>query len=125
MSYLYNIGHKKALNMNDDGEVSLRTLEDNIWEQWTFDIDGTGHISNVAINYMVLDAADGGIVKGRAGEDNPYMNWQFKVVDVKEKIYNIIHVHDGQYLDANTDDRIVVAKHNQGNPYQQWQLKTL
>lgn len=123
-AYIINVGQgHKALNMNDEGKISLRGVEDNIWEQWTFDINGTGHISNVAIDYKVLDASDNGKVKADDGDpDNPYQDWKFIPVENKNNTYNIIHVHDGRYMDANSDESIVVSKHNDTNPYQEWEI---
>ena len=59
-AYLKNQGVAGKLNMNDAGKVYMRDVNegDNVWEQWTFDLNELGHISNVAIDYKVLDSKD-------------------------------------------------------------------
>lgn len=125
-AYLKNTGVSGKLNMNAEGKVSMRDVNegDNIWEQWTFDLSEVGHISNVAINYKVLDADDspGATVKANDGQySNPFQKWYFE--EAGGGLYRIHHMAEAGifYITADTTGAVYVQA---GGilPTQMWQV---
>ena len=125
--FIENQGHAyQVLNVNEDGDVSLRAKEDNIWENWYFTADGSETTIKSQAKDLYLDAGTDGDVSATApnsGSQNPYQVW--KVQDSPSGSGKlIVQVESGLFLDANDGEDLKVRAYNDENPYMLWNLST-